>query len=190
MRAQHTYIQNLTKANRSMKAKISHLEEQLGRATEEQLVAQISSANLQQLPAESSMANYEPSEDQMEEMNLVSVGRLGEPKKEPRDDQPWNNFARRCTKSDYGAGRGQNNRRCDDPCRQGNSRPFANQPSDQNHYDQQTPRKAAGGRGSRSDYPGRKDFQPSERSDMNQGRGGRGQRGKPTSDWQPEKFDN
>ena len=98
-----------------MKAKISHLEEQLGRATEEQhLVEQISSANLQQLPAGSSMANYEQSEDQMEEMNLYSIGKLGDPKKEFRDDQPWNNSARRSHKNDYGANRAQNNRRFDD----------------------------------------------------------------------------
>ena len=127
----------------------------------------------------------------MEEMNLVSIGKLGEPKKEFRDIKPWNAPPNQGHRNDYRA-RGQNNRGFDSQRQGNNSQPFQNQHSEQNCLDNQPPKKA-GGRGSRNEYNGRKDYQPSERNEMNQSQGGRGnrtQRNKPTSNWQSEKFEN
>ena len=127
MRAQHQYIQNLQRANTSLKAKISYLEDQLGNVNEgHDLLEQIAScdANFQNHPPP--VEDRMESCDAMEDMNMVSIGRLGEANKfgnDFRQSKQWNGNVnkRNSHKNDYGADRGFKNRGNGDDTRQGNS---------------------------------------------------------------------
>ena len=84
MKAQHQYIQNLTRSNNSLKAKISLLECKLAQGEEDPLIEQFGGSAF---PVESRTANLDTEQQPMQDMDLYSVGLIGESNKDA--DQPY-----------------------------------------------------------------------------------------------------